>query len=251
MALEGDGMFAKTNIRKNIHQQIVHEIATRIFSGEFRPGDTLSTEDAASAEMNISRTAYREALKVLVAKGLVESRPKTGTRICPRSNWNLLDSDVLAWSFEFGSSHSIAKSLSEMREVIEPACAALAAKRASDSRIDDIGEALERMKSAEPGSRDSIQADLDFHTSILTASGNELLSTLGHLIESALEHSFELSAKKPGAREVSIPRHADVLTAIRHRKPNRAAGAMRRLLKEAWSDLSSVLEHAKENQRQP
>ena len=235
-------MFGKATNRKNIHQQIVHEIASSIMSGEISPGDTLQTEDIASSEMNVSRTAYREALKVLTAKGLVESRPKTGTRICPRQNWNLLDPDLMAWSFQSNRSKDFARSLSEMRRIIEPAGAAMAAERAGAAEIASIKDALDRIKSFETESRDSIEADLDFHISILSASGNELLASLGHLIESALEQSFELSTKLPGAREVSLPRHAAVFEAIKLHQPEEASKAMHLLLTEAWTDISSVLE---------
>lgn len=235
-------MFENTTIRKNIHQQIVHEIASRIIAGEIMPGETLPTEDVASAEMNVSRTAYREALKVLTAKGLVVSRPKTGTRICLRSQWNLLDPDLMAWSFDIGPTKAFVQSLSEMRRIIEPAGAALAAERAGEAEIDQIRNALERMKSCKPNSRESIEADLDFHISILSAAGNELLASLGHLIKSALEKSFELTTDLPGAREFSIPRHADVFQAIQSRQAEQASKAMLLLLTEAWSDLNQALE---------
>lgn len=235
-------MFEKATIRKNIHQQIVHEIASRIIAGEIVPGETLPTEDVASAEMNVSRTAYREALKVLTAKGLVKSRPKTGTRICPRSQWNLLDPDLMSWSFEIGPSRAFAQSLSEMRRIIEPAAAALAAERAGDADITKIRDALERMESFAVESRESIEADLDFHLSILNAAGNELLASLGHLIKSALDKSFELTTDIPGAREISLPRHADVFQAIQSRQPEQASKKMHLLLTEAWSDLALALE---------
>ncbi len=234
-------MFEKATIRKNIHQQIVYEIASRILAGKIEPGATLPTEDLASAEMNVSRTAYREALKVLTAKGLVESRPKTGTRICPRKHWNLLDPELMSWSFGIGPAKAFVESLSEMRMIIEPAAAALAAERASEDEIALIHDAFERMKSCGFETPESIQADLDFHLAILNAAGNDLLASLGHLIKSALEKSFELTTDLPGAREISLPRHADVLQEIQSRQPEKASKAMHLLLTEAWSDLVLVL----------
>src|SRR6516164_5559747 len=77
----------------SLHGRIVHAIGRRIVSGDLRPGDLLPSEP----DLGASRTVVREAVKVLAAKGLVESRPKTGTRVRPREAWNLLDPDVLAW----------------------------------------------------------------------------------------------------------------------------------------------------------
>src|SRR5262245_8606659 len=83
--------------RKNVHEQVVDELGTRIVQGSY-PGDgALPTEPVLATELGISRNALREAIKVLAGKGMVEVRPKTGMRIRPRNQWNLLDRDVLAW----------------------------------------------------------------------------------------------------------------------------------------------------------
>lgn len=90
---------ARRGTGRRLHGAIAHKLGAAIVSGEYRPGDTLSGEVAFSEALDVSRSAYREAVQVLSAKGLVESRPKTGTRVLPRNRWNLLDPDVLAWAF--------------------------------------------------------------------------------------------------------------------------------------------------------
>jgi len=237
----GNAANSRTFSRRSLHGQVAHEIAMRIVTGELAPGASMPTEEAASAEMKVSRTAYREALKVLSAKGLVESRPKTGTRVRSRDQWNMLDPDLLSWSFAAGPTAKFARSLFEVRQIFEPAAAALAAERASEEELASIENALSEMKGCDPESRDAIHADLAFHLRILAASGNELLVSLGYLIESALAQSFELSTHRPGARENSIPLHEAVLVEIRARRPEGARKAMNHLLSEAWADIASLL----------
>ncbi|MGH8432151.1 MAG: FadR/GntR family transcriptional regulator, partial [Solimonas sp.] len=83
----------------SLHGMVLNQIGQRILRGDLTPGDALPNADDWSAAEGVSRTVLREALKVLAGKGLVESRPKTGTRVRPRSHWNFLDPDVLAWRY--------------------------------------------------------------------------------------------------------------------------------------------------------
>jgi len=232
---------SRTFSRRSLHGQVAHKIAMRIISGEINPGDYLSTEEAASSDLKISRTAYREALKVLAAKGLVESRPKTGTRVRSRSEWNMLDPDLLAWSFETGPSETFARSLFEFRQIIEPAAAAIAAERADADEIRNMKNAIEAMKSAGEDHLQWVEADLAFHLSVLEATHNELLTSFGYLVESALAQSFELSDRKPGARNLSLPRHVQLYEFIAARDSAGAQSTMLQLLKEARRDLEDVI----------
>ena len=110
----------RTYSRRSLHGQVANEIAQRIMSGEFAPGTILPNEAEFSVRLKVSRTALREAIKVLAAKGLVESRPKIGTRIRPRDHWNMLDPDVLAWQFATDNVTRFADDLFEVRQIIEP-----------------------------------------------------------------------------------------------------------------------------------
>ena len=104
-----------------------------IVGGARKPGEVLGGEIEASAALGVSRTAYREAIRILSAKGLVESRPKAGTRVLPRRFWNVLDPDVLAWTFEGEPDTEFILDLFELRAVVEPAASALAALRRSSA----------------------------------------------------------------------------------------------------------------------
>src|ERR1700730_12655573 len=83
-----------------LHGTIARQMVILIVSGKHRPGEVLGGGISAAVQLAVSRTAYREAVRILAAKGLVEARPKVGTRINPRNMWHLLDPDVLAWMFE-------------------------------------------------------------------------------------------------------------------------------------------------------
>ena len=236
---------SRTYSRRSLHGQVANEIAARIMSGEFAPGTILPNEADFSVMLKVSRTALREAIKVLAAKGLVESRPKIGTRISPRDHWNLLDPDVLAWQFATTSVASFADDLFEVRQIIEPAAAAMAADRASPSQLAAIDQAYREMEAAGDDLEKSVEPDLRFHLSILAATGNELLVPLGALIETALASSIKLSGSAPDALSHALLMHKAVLDAIRRRDPNGARLAMRTLLVESVEYVRRAIEREK------
>src|SRR5881628_1717221 len=129
-------MIVRTYPRRGLHGAVVHDVGVRILRGDLAPGDPLPNEDELSGELAVSRTVLREAIKVLAAKRLVESRPKTGTRVRERSDWNLLDPDVLAWHLEAGLTDKFLQNTLELRGLIEPGAARLAALRATDEEIE-------------------------------------------------------------------------------------------------------------------
>ena len=146
----------------------MHDIGLRILRGELRPGDPLPVDDDPTSDLNVSRTVVREAVKVLAAKGLVEARPKTGTQVRSRVYWNLMDPDVLAWRLEADPDDGFFLDVSELRRVIEPAVAALAAERASSEEVAELEAAFAEMEATAPDYGDAyIAADVRFHEVIL------------------------------------------------------------------------------------
>lgn len=231
---------ALTSARRSVHGQIVEELGRRIVAGEFPPGSVLPTEGAYSARLEVSRTSFREAIKMLAGKGLVESRPKTGTRIRQRSEWNMLDPDVTAWAFTGGPDPDYARAFFEFRGIIEPAGAALAAERRDEADMEKMRAGLAGMGAA--NSRDEwIGPDLAFHRAILVATRNDLLISLGHMLEPALTASFAIANVDPSRRQASVPLHRAVYTAIEGRQPEDARAAMAFLLGEALVDLVEMI----------
>ena len=188
----------------------------------------------------MSRTAVREAIRLLSAKGLTTSRPKIGTRIRPRSDWNMLDSDVLRWQVDEKPSEEFIHSLFEMREIIEPAAASRAAERASDEEIVTLGIAMDGIQNGARGSPAQIKADIDFHMTILEASKNPMLRSVGAMIESALSLSFSLGWRTAMAED-AVLQHRAVYEAIRQRQGEEAFLAMRRLLRNSKGNVFDAI----------
>lgn len=197
-----------------LHGRIAEELGTAIVSGRQATGSVLLNEIEASEKLGVSRPAYREAMRILSAKGLVQSRPKTGTRVTPRSTWNLLDPDVLAWMFRGEPDPEFVRQLFELRAVIEPAAAAMAAERRSSSQLARMGHALEEMSRHGVSSPKGATADEAFHSEILIATGNEALMALINSISASVRWSTLYKFR--GGRKVrnSIPDHQKLYAAI-------------------------------------
>ncbi len=234
-------------LQRSIHAQIAGQIGRQIVSGAVLPGGVLPTEHSLSQDLNVSRTVIREAIKLLSAKGLVESRPRTGTRVRARAAWNMLDHDVLAWRLATGPTEQFAHDLFEMREVFEPAAAEIAARRQPEAPLARARAALAVMAEQPGESAESIEADFNFHQAILAATDNEFLISLGALIAMALRVSFHLSKFRQGARRQSVPAHAAVFAAIEAGDGPRARACMNALLVQSKQDMLWVLQnHAKD-----
>lgn len=231
---------SRTYAKRSLHSIVAHDLGARIVSGQLAPGDVLPTEAALSESLDVSRTALREAIKILSAKGLIESRPKTGTRVKPRSSWNLLDPDVLSWHFP-DPDPAFLYALFETRLIIEPNTVAMAAVRATPDEIKAIGDAYDAMEKAELGTEAVYITDLQFHQAILNASGNDFMKSFGMLIETALIGSFRLSSGGPKAHVQSLPDHHAVYAAISHRDPDEARATMHKLLRRTMRQLRQQL----------
>lgn len=219
-----------------LHARIVDQIGLRIVRGELKPGDPLPDGASWAAALGVSRTAFRESIKVLAGKGMIEARPRTGMRVRARKFWNHLDPDILAWRFGAGGDAE-ATDLFDLRRMVEPAAAELAAARASEMQIAELAAAYAAMEAVGDDDEAFVAPDLRFHQLILGMTGNELISSLAALIETALVTSFRLSNDNPAGQRPSLPLHRAVLSAIRERDGKRAREAMTALLAGAEQDV--------------
>ncbi|TPG20130.1 FadR family transcriptional regulator [Sphingomonas koreensis] len=197
-----------------IHGTIARDLGTKIVTGRYQPGEVLNGEVAASDELHVSRTAYREALRMLAAKGLVESRPKTGTRVSDRASWHLLDPDVLSWIFEFEPEDALLASLFELRKIVEPEAAALAAERRTEAHIALMAEALDGMAQHTLASERGREADQSFHAALLDASGNPFLVTLTSGVSAAVAWTTVFKQRHSPLRRDPVPDHIRVFDAV-------------------------------------
>lgn len=212
----------------------------RVMRGELAPGQTIDP-DALLHEFDVSRTVVREALKVLSAKGLVDARPRFGTFVTERSRWQLLDNDVMQWRSRDDPDPVLVLELGEVRQVIEPAAARMAAVRRTPEQLAAIERALNDMRASADGAHGSlIEADLAFHSAVLSAAGNELLARFEVVLEPAL-HARDSLAFRQIESTSFLTQHFDVCVAIRAQDPDAAFSTMKLLMDDAAEDTAAIL----------
>jgi DNA-binding FadR family transcriptional regulator len=227
---------------RNIYSQLAGRLGQEIVAGIYPAESLLPNAQDMCARFSVSRTALREAYSILSAKALIVARPKIGTRVRPKSEWNLLDPEVLAWHLAATPGEHLVDELFALRQMVEPPAAALAASAPSRETIQRIANAYERMERFKNGEGDLIGADLDFHMAILEASGNRFLAALGGLIHTALECSFRLSWRGAASiRDDRLYQHWGVFEAIRDGGPELAGERMAELLRDSIDDVREYL----------
>jgi DNA-binding FadR family transcriptional regulator len=222
-----------SGLAPSLSTQVAREIGKRIVSATYAPGDLVEDEAALAQRYQVSRSVIRDAVKILVGKGLLEARRGIGTRVRSREKWGLLDDDIMAWSQSAPPNADIFRQLMDVRQVIEPKAARWAAERGSDEAHEPIRAAVERMEEEKGSVEAFVIADAGFHRSILRATGNEFLMALEGVIFSALLSSIRLTNKDPRENEGSIPFHREVYDAIAARDGTRAERVMEDLLGDA------------------
>jgi DNA-binding FadR family transcriptional regulator len=227
--------------RQNLTHQLTHDLGMAIVKGTYPIGQGLPSEADLCLQHNVSRSSTREAVKMLSAKGLISSRPKQGIRVLPESSWNMFDTDVLTWILSNKPSLSLLKEFTQVRLAIEPQAAALASMNASFEQLEDIDKALIRMKEAEQGLDDPLEADIAFHTSILVASGNRFFVQLTEFISTALRVSIRYTNKIKGVPGADVKKHAEIIDTIKSRNPEKARNAVTIILDEALELIESQL----------
>jgi DNA-binding FadR family transcriptional regulator len=213
----------------SVHASVANEIGLRIVRGDYPPGAILPNEAKWASLFQVSRSAVREAIKMLMAKSLLSSRPKVGSWVEPRERWNLLDRDVLNWYAMSPDREKFLKTVQEFRYVIEPEAAAFAAQRHTAEQMVEISAACKEMGEAR-SLPERTQADTRFHLAILRAAGNELLVPLGVLIESAFDQLFIFVTREVNDLQYAQTLHEAVEKNIRLRRPEAARVAVRKLL---------------------
>jgi DNA-binding FadR family transcriptional regulator len=224
-------------LKRNLREQLVDMLGGDIVSGRLQPGDLLPGEEVLLARYGVSRTVLREALNVLSGKGLLDARPKRGTMVRPRSDWSQLDPVVLAWrdsDMSAPRSKSLERNLDrlmEVRRIIEPAAAALAAERGTAKDLARLSSAYDAMEQAGGDVQAFMDADLAFHVACLEAAHNEFLLPIAHAIRTELMTSMRVTNRDAEEnRRVSLPLHRAIRDAVLARDPDAARLAMQRHL---------------------
>ena len=233
--------FANPTSQGRLHGNLAHKLGVDILKGVYAHGETLPKEIEAAKLLNISRSAYREAMRILAAKGMVESRPRVGTRVTHRARWNLLDSEVLRWMFETEPSESFILGLFELRLITEPAAAYLAAERRDESHLAEMDQALKTMTAKTLAHEVGRQADLNFHDALLRATGNEALAAMSSSIGAAVAWSTRYKQRLDHLKRDPVPDHRAVYNAIADRNASLAQWAMESLIRLALYDTQECM----------
>lgn len=231
----------------SLFSQVSERVAMSIISGDVRPGELIPNETVLGDDIPVSRSVYREAIKFLSGKGLIEARPKSGTRAAPVSSWNLLDPDVLRWQLEAGGNEKFINDLYELRMFIEPNMARLAAERRTAQQARTLLEAYEGMAATPPASPDNVRYDLLFHETLIDACGNQALMCLKGVVMTTLMWALDLQHGKTVQDYVAaLADHKRVAEAVTAQDGAKAAAIMAVLVNDALQETLMLFRRRRE-----
>lgn len=216
-----------------LYEQIVQQIEDSIRNGGLKEGDQLPAERELAQQFGVSRTAVREAVKTLREKGLVEAYPGRGTFITTGTSHSF--KLTLDRMMRGGPSEATAH-LTEVREILEPEIAALAAQRGNEENLSAMREAISLMDSTQNDAEAFIEGDLDFHLALAEAAANPLILSLIDSIVGLLREQRTRTYFVKGGPERGQYHHKRILEAIEYRDPQGAREAMRAHLRQVRED---------------
>jgi DNA-binding FadR family transcriptional regulator len=222
-----------------IHIRVADQLGIAIVRGDYPPGSALPPEIRLCEMLGVSRTAMREAIRGLIAKGLIASRPKFGTRVRDPEYWNHLDADVLRWCLDVTDTEAYLRKMFQLRRATEPAASAIAAENADQRDHARLESAFDAMVNAGSDNSLWVDADLIFHKTIYLATHNEFFWPIGQLFSLALREMFRIAALG-SHRPRAIVEHGDLLRAILERKPEMARTAAMTILGNAANDIDLI-----------
>lgn len=208
-------MAAKKSTRGHV-TAVVDILGYRITAGHYAEGETLPIEQELADSLEVGRNALREAVKVLSGKGLIRTAPRSGTRVRAREDWNMLDPDVLRWHANPDTAtEQFMLDLVEMRDIVEPKAAELAATRATREDVANILSAYEAMADPQADQQQRIEADIQFHSAILKASHNHVLTHFRHAVAAYLMAHSRLGQQVSNSdANADLERHHQIALAI-------------------------------------
>lgn len=228
---------------RKLYQYIVEELGQRIVQGRYRDLAVLPTEDQLCEELGVSRGVVREATKVLTQKGLIRTRPRVGTQVLPRDHWNLFDPDVLLWRLKVEDKFAFLKAVTEVRRIVESEAARLAASRAGQGEVGTMRHLLDQMAAiltddTEYSYASYLDVDIAFHTAIMKACHNELLSQIGGIMREAVHHAREYDVKDIELQRQSLPFHKAIWEGIARNDPDAAYRASQQMFDDVWQYIT-------------
>jgi DNA-binding FadR family transcriptional regulator len=199
-------------------RRTVDTIGRWIANDTFSPDTPMPTEPELAASLGVSRATVRDAIKVLSGKGLVKTARRYGTRVLPVEDWNLLDGDVVGWHRrDHPRMRRIFAETTELRTIMEPAAAALAAERATEAQVAIILDAAFAIHPEQGDVKALFDADCRFHVTILEATRNQVMRQFRQIIVTMLRVSYDFGVSKSENDPVTRQGHILVAEAIARR----------------------------------
>ncbi len=217
--------------QRNLSYLLAEKIGQRILAGEYEAGSILPGELELGEIFGVSRTAVREAIKMLAAKGMVLPRPRIGTRVMPRTNWNFLDQELLSWWLTRENFEQVSNYFLVLRTSLEPQACALAAEHGSEEQLKLLESLMGEMRDLNTTfDRERwIRVDTQFHQLIYEASNNPFLTSFSKLFSSVYQSYFRAITDNEVLR---LEHHQAVVNAILARNSAAAREACQNLLKQ-------------------
>jgi DNA-binding FadR family transcriptional regulator len=224
-------------------RSLVSKVMDGLVSGivEEKYGAVLPPQDVLSKEFDVSRTVMREALSMLLARHMLDVRPKIGTRIRPMRDWRMIDEDVVSWRFRAKPDPEFLRDVIEFRMLIEPRASAQAAQRGNAVDIAAIRDAFESFRTIRPDDPGHLAADELLHTRIVVASGNQFFQQMAAIVRGALSASNPLISANQDVWEEVIRKHARVVDAIERHDAAEAESASRELIDFSAEEIGNVI----------
>lgn len=220
----------------------VDKLGRMIARGEFAEGVTIPVEAELCDMLGVSRTVVREATKVLSGKGMLRTARRYGTRVLPFESWNLLDPDVIVWHDPTSPAATrIYAASTQMRLMVEPEAAKLAAENGTPEQREKILKAAQHINPEPYGMEGMLAADYTFHATILEATGNLILAQLRGLIRALLQFSYSTGAEVVPEVQVNRQAHIDVAQAISAANPIEARRLMYQMLTENSDTAEKII----------
>jgi DNA-binding FadR family transcriptional regulator len=219
--------------------QVSDRLALNIVAGKY--GELLPPQEDLAMNFGVSRTLMREALSMLLVKGMLEMRPRLGTRVLSEQNWKIFNRDVIDWCFAAKADPEFLLDLLDLRAVIEPRAAALAAMRATPADRAAMRTAINGLHAWPSTSPEFAAHDLDLHVGIIRASQNQLFIQLEVIVRASIETMIRIVSPNPDIIAAAIDSHERIVKAIERQDPVEAELAMRLLVNQAASNVEATM----------
>lgn len=226
-----------------LHSLVIETIGKRIVSGELPAGATTHSEHL-EAQLGVSRSVMREAVRVLQSLGLVESVKRVGIRVLPPERWNKFDPSVIRWRLAGEGKGVQLRSLTELRSAVEPAAAELAAQHSPQDMSAELMAVAAKMRAVGRAGdlQQFLELDIHYHALVLAASGNEMFAQMHSMIAEVLRGRTDYGLMPAHPHEEALQLHVDVADAIQSGRPDAARAAMDQIMRRTIDEVRSVWE---------